>query len=216
MTWERARQPEQIEARRLSITRAAAELFEARGFEGASLSAIARAAGVSKAAVYRYFESKEAIFLELLLEDERDWAQGLEAALAPLAGRDDADGVCDVLVQSLLERPRLAALMARVTSVLEHNVSADGIREFKREVMAVSLRAVNALHAALPGLSVPDAQRFLTHFYIFAGGLQPHADPPEAVVEVMAEPEFAVFCIDYAPTLREHARLLLRGLLNAQ
>ena len=93
MGWTRARRPEQKQQRRMDLLAAAAELFRERGFDGVPLSEIAAAAGMSKAAVYRYFDSKEQIFLEILAEDYRAWTTRLEQALAPLAGSNDPDAV---------------------------------------------------------------------------------------------------------------------------
>lgn len=47
------------------IIDSAAKLFVAKGFHGTSIDAIAKAVGGSRATVYQYFESKEAIFAEL-------------------------------------------------------------------------------------------------------------------------------------------------------
>jgi AcrR family transcriptional regulator len=47
------------------IVNSAAKLFVAKGFHGTSIEAIAKAVGGSRATVYQYFESKEAIFAEL-------------------------------------------------------------------------------------------------------------------------------------------------------
>jgi AcrR family transcriptional regulator len=55
-------------ARRAAILAAAAEQFAAHGFEGASLRAVAAAAGVSPAALYHYFPSKEAL-MEALMDE---------------------------------------------------------------------------------------------------------------------------------------------------
>ncbi|MDD2390172.1 MAG: TetR/AcrR family transcriptional regulator [Desulfobacterales bacterium] len=45
-----------------SIVKAAQELFQANGFIGTSMDKIADKAGVTKQTVYRYFDSKEALF----------------------------------------------------------------------------------------------------------------------------------------------------------
>src|SRR3954465_7985499 len=50
------------------ILDAARKVFEADGLEGASLRAIATAAGYTPAALYFHFESKEAIYAEVLRE----------------------------------------------------------------------------------------------------------------------------------------------------
>lgn len=54
------------EARRETILIAAKAVFEEVGFEQATMSEITARAGGSKATLYRYFESKEALFQELL------------------------------------------------------------------------------------------------------------------------------------------------------
>jgi TetR/AcrR family transcriptional repressor of mexJK operon len=48
--------------KRASILEAAMSLFPARGYDGASMEAIAQAAGVSKLTVYSHFADKEALF----------------------------------------------------------------------------------------------------------------------------------------------------------
>jgi len=48
------------------ILEAAESLFSEKGFEGASISAIAKQAEVSKANIYHHFESKEALYMQVL------------------------------------------------------------------------------------------------------------------------------------------------------
>ena len=78
MSWQRARTPEQIEQRRCAILTAAAELFESEGLDNVSLNGIARHAGVSKANIYRYFETREAIYLHLVREQFEAWVTSVE------------------------------------------------------------------------------------------------------------------------------------------
>lgn len=52
---------------RQSLIEAAAEIFAREGFAGASVERIAEAAGYSIGALYSNFESKEALFLELMV-----------------------------------------------------------------------------------------------------------------------------------------------------
>src|SRR5262247_497864 len=54
------------ELKRGLILQAAREVFEAEGLDGASLRAIAAAAGYTPAALYFHFDSKEAIYAEVL------------------------------------------------------------------------------------------------------------------------------------------------------
>jgi hypothetical protein len=57
-----------LEFRTAEILDAARTVFAQRGFAGATIDAIALAAGVAKGTVYLYFESKRELFLASLRE----------------------------------------------------------------------------------------------------------------------------------------------------
>lgn len=69
------RTPEQFEAirqqRTKDIINAALRLFGEKGFEATSITAIAREAGIAKGLLYNYFESKEHLMEEVILEGFR-------------------------------------------------------------------------------------------------------------------------------------------------
>ena len=77
------RQESRLETR-TKLLESAAQLFAKGGYEGASVDLIAESAGYSKGAFYSNFESKEAIFLELL--DAHKWRE--IDALAQLLAQD--------------------------------------------------------------------------------------------------------------------------------
>ncbi|HEX6564894.1 MAG TPA: TetR/AcrR family transcriptional regulator [Chthoniobacterales bacterium] len=64
------------------LLRSAEQLFNHGGYEKASVDLIAENAGFSKGAFYSNFESKEAIFLELLESSKRRNIEALESLLA--------------------------------------------------------------------------------------------------------------------------------------
>lgn len=64
-------------AKRRQILDGARQVFLAQGFDGASMGEIARAAGVSKGTLYVYFDSKEALFEALILEERQGLAEVL-------------------------------------------------------------------------------------------------------------------------------------------
>ena len=212
MIWKRARSPEQKEQRRATILDAATELFESQGLEKASLNAIARQAGFCKANVYRYFESREEIFLHLVLDDYREWAGAVERALAPLAGRDDERAVARELVTSMVERPRLASLASSMSTVLEKNVSTDIVVWFKTSLADVALRLANAIQVAMPSLTMEGTQQFLMTSQLLVAGMWPAAHPPPAVREALERPELAHLCVDFERDFEAALVTMLRGL----
>ncbi len=215
MSWQRARNPEQKQMRREEILAAAADLFAERGVD-VPLSDIAGSAGLSKAGLYRYFDSKEEVFLDLLLSDLTAFTADLERRLAPLAGSNDADAVAAAMVDAGSANPRLAALSSVLGSVLERNVDTETVAAFKSAAIGLSLRLVNALHAAMPAVDTGDLRDLFRYYVALSNGLWPQAHPSASVREVLERPEFAGLAVDFERDLRQAATCLLRGMLGGR
>jgi AcrR family transcriptional regulator len=71
------------DAKRQEILDAAAAVLREHGFSGASMAAVAKRIGASKATLYRYFSSKEDLFLTTLLDAAHDQATKLFDLLRP-------------------------------------------------------------------------------------------------------------------------------------
>jgi AcrR family transcriptional regulator len=133
---------------RTAIVRAAAEEFTERGYEAASLRAVARRAGVDSALVHHYFEDKADLF-----------AATLEAPLRPDRVLDvvlgaPRDAVGETLVRYLLtqlEDERAAGRMVLILrTVLSSGPGTRMLREFlTREVFARLAALANADDAQL-------------------------------------------------------------------
>lgn len=78
-------------AKRRQILKGARAVFLAKGYDGASMEGIARAAGVSKGTLYVYFDSKEALFEALIIEEKRGLPEGI------LDFDPDATDIADLL-----------------------------------------------------------------------------------------------------------------------
>ena len=89
------------EARREAILTAAKAVFEEVGFEQATMSEITARVGGSKATLYRYFDSKEALFSELVLrsaqEHDGQLADLFPKQFCPTMGQDLPPDAMEVL-----------------------------------------------------------------------------------------------------------------------
>ena len=81
------------ERRRPLVLDAALKLFLERGYEGTSMEAIARAAGVTKPVVYDCYPSKEELFAALLLREEGRVLSEIAAALPARLDTRDPEGM---------------------------------------------------------------------------------------------------------------------------
>ncbi|MEP2533437.1 TetR/AcrR family transcriptional regulator [Shimia sp.] len=98
------------------ILKAAAKVFANEGFDRASMSMLARDCGISKANIYHYYDSKDAILYDILetyLRDLRDRICGID-----LEGSSPADS---------LHRVVREILMAYQGADDEHRVQINGV-----------------------------------------------------------------------------------------
>jgi len=128
--------------RRESLLDAALQVFAERGYEGASIGAIARQAGVSKSLIYEHFPSKLELHLAVLQRHGRELEERLERALAGeknpergtrVAIRTFLDFVAErrdswrILVAEVHEpraRAELERIVERVTTLVARRIAA--------------------------------------------------------------------------------------------
>jgi AcrR family transcriptional regulator len=186
--FQRARRPEQVAARRAAILAAAAEMLRERPVADISLRELADRVGLAKSNVLRYFDSREAIFLEVLDRTWTAWLDGL--ALDP--GRARAayareTRVATAIAASLIREPLLCDLFAAMAAVLERNISLDVARDFKTRFTANTARLAAAVRAAVPVVDEAGATHFAGAVVVLVAGLWPYATPTDVVAAASAE-----------------------------
>lgn len=206
----RARSDEEKGERRAHLLATArAALAEGADLRALGLNELARRAGMAKANVYRYFESREALLLALLWEEwgrvDRALREELAACSAPLEPREVADRLSALLAGA----PMLCVLITALPSVLEQNLSAQTITRFKRASLASFLSTGAALHAACPRLSAERYALLLHDATTAVAGLYPFAHPAPAAAAALADPELALLRRDFAVELRRFLRALV-------
>ena len=184
-----------------------------------TLNELSRRVGLAKSNVLRYFESREAVLLELLDSAWQEWLTRLEAdlgaaidAAAPAAGRGDQ--LAAVLAASLAARPVLCDLLSAQAAVLERNVSPEVAATYKRAALAGVTRLGRLLHRYLGSSGSMTPERLAAGTVLVAGALWEHAQPSAAVLAAYeADPALAVMRTDFTATLREVLEVLIAGLL---
>ena len=144
MTFQRARSEEQREIRRRAILDTASAMLDEMPVAEVSLNELSRRVGLAKSNVLRYFESREAVLLELL----DHFLQELAGGAGRRAGRrrrrsscpwpERAAAVAEILSRSLAGRVVLCDLFGAQGGVLEHNVSVEVVMRHKRASLASS------------------------------------------------------------------------------
>jgi AcrR family transcriptional regulator len=191
------------------IIAAALEVFAETGFAAARLEAIAARAGVSKATLYLYFESKEALFRAAA----RSAAGPILAALE--AGTAAPEGALTELVPPLLARAA-AALGAGRAAALARMVIAESrnfpdLAEIWRTdvvgpafgrvaVLLERAQARDEIAAGDPRLMAFSLVGPLIMGALFAEVFGPAADPPDLGALAVEHARFALRALAPTPT----------------
>jgi AcrR family transcriptional regulator len=215
--FQRARRPEQRQMRRQAILDAAQELLGELPAAEISLREIARRLGGSKSGIVRYYETREALFLELLQRTRQEWLDEMENRLPPPSpAGGDAEAlvreITDVWAGSLAERPVLCDLWSMLAAVLERNVSAANIRTFKLGNREHLLRLAHMIAQRLPRLGEAAADELVNTSVVVIAGLWPFANPGPAVREAIDDPRLASARVDFPQMLSRTLQVLIAGL----
>ncbi len=204
--------------RRQVILKTAAEMLTEMRVAQVSLNELSRRVGLAKSNVLRYFESREAVLLELLNSAFKEWLTQLDQDLAvvdptaPPAERGDQ--LAAALALSLASRPVLCDLISAQASVLEHNLSPKVAAEYKRAAIANAVSLTGLVVEHLGELGDHDAVRFAAALVMVTGAVWTHAHPSAAMLAAYeADPDLASMGLDFTDTLRQVLEVLIAGLL---
>jgi AcrR family transcriptional regulator len=185
-----------------------------------SLNELSRRVGLAKSNVLRYFESREAILLELCNSAAGAWIDEVAEALGGAIDLDAtptvrADQVANVLATSLAQHPVLCDLISTQAAVLEHNISTEAVLRYKRISTGHVDKLATLVVDYLPELGDDGAGRFAALLVMMAAAVWTYSQPSSAVLAAYeADPALASYRVEFTSTLRETLEVALSGLLT--
>ncbi|MGY0021475.1 TetR family transcriptional regulator [Streptomyces sp. YJ-C3] len=214
--FQRARSAEQREARKQAILEVATELLAEMPVSDISLRELSRRVGLSKTNVVRYFETREAVFFELLNRSLAQWIEELPADLPPARepGTVSTRAVVEAFARSLARRSLLCELFSSLGSELERNISAESARVFKLAHVQLLGELAQLLRQHIAGLTPATARELVSLTVVCTAGLWPFAHPSPAVAEAQQAPELADTRVDFADRLGRTLHIAVIGLLS--
>ncbi len=212
MTWERARSEEQIEYRVNEILEATAKLYKEHRFEEITFVMIAKEAGFTRSNLYRYFKTKEDIFLKLLENDIVAWGKDIAAIFTT-----EVEALPDFAkewVTLMLKHERMLEIYTILYTLLEKNATLEALVDFKRMITNEIGAGMMVLSKILPFQASEQARVFLHASMSLATGIYPlmHLTPKQQeaveIVGIEMSQDFA------RATLEKSTLALLKGMLN--
>jgi len=175
MTFKRARQDEQKAERRSGILATARELCTEQGILNWSLNELGRRAEVNKSNLYRYFGSREEILMTLMVEETGAFVAAFKEATA---GKTlTVQEFAKLIAQQYAAQPFLCELLSLSSTLLEHNVELEKIRDIKLGSLSQIDEIAQAIASCLPGIDERAADQIAFTSGVIAAGLWPMANP---------------------------------------
>ncbi|MFC6010800.1 TetR/AcrR family transcriptional regulator [Nocardia lasii] len=217
-TFQRARSEEQRETRRLSILATATTMLAEMPVSAISLNELSRRVGLAKSNVLRYFESREAVLLEVLATMARDFLIELVEQLPDRV--DDADptpvrikATAAALADSFAAHGKLCELLSVQASILDHNISAEVAAHYKRGAQDALAGLATVLRTVLPELDDAHAAEAATMTIVLVGALWTQTHPGPAVLAAYEADPDLVFLPPFAVAFERALTVFLAGLL---
>lgn len=216
-TFQRARSAEQREHRREAILETAAGMLEEMPVAELSLNELARRVGLAKSNVLRYFESREAVLLELLDRAEGRWLAELpprlDAAVTADGAAERAEQLAAAVAASLAPEQVLCDLLSAQAAVLERNVSPEVALRYKRAAAGHRAVLTDLIRHCLPETG-DAAEELGRHIILVTGAIATHARPSASVIAAYeADPAIGAMRIDFTDYLRTTLATLAAGTL---
>ncbi|TCC35152.1 TetR/AcrR family transcriptional regulator [Kribbella sindirgiensis] len=217
MTFQRARRPEQRAERRRAILATAAAMLTEMPVADVSLNELSRRVGLAKSNVLNYFDSREAVLLELSSSELSAWVQDLATALPDSSSEttdERADRLVATIVNTLAKRPVLCDLISTQAAVLERNITTETALAFKRAAAVSYEQMITVVVGVLPELGPEGAGRFIAAASLLAGSIWTHSHPVPAILAAYeTDPALGALRMEFEPALTDALRTLLYGAL---
>lgn len=216
--FQRARSEDQREIRRQEILDTVAAMLGEMPVAAISLNELSRRVGLAKSNVLRYFESREAILLELFIRAWNEWLTALPPLLAagvvvPGTVRQRGDQIAHVIARSLGQRQVFCDLFSSHASVLEHNVSGQVAAHYKHAALANVTTLAQRMREYLPELG-DQAWQVCAQLGFAMSAIWVHSRPSAGVLAAAeVDPSLVEYRIDFEKSLETMVATLISGTL---
>ncbi len=212
MSWQRARTDEKKNVRKDSIYEAALTLFKKNGYEKVSFNGIASEAGFTKSNMYRYFKSKEEIFLVIFADLFEKWVDDYLSQLKKLKQEEDVNSFVNTWVGSIMSHPNFLDLMPILFSSLEKNSSYEQLVEFKKLSKNLLYKISIEISRIYPDIQGEKAFRFLSLSYAATSNYWSAESQNEALKKIYLQDEFKELKPNFKKDLTESIEIIIQGI----
>ena len=212
MNLQRARTDEKKNERKEAIYKAAFALFKKNGYDKVSFNGIAVEAGFTKSNMYRYFSSKEEIFLNVFADLFEKWFEDCSHQLQKLEQDEAIKHFAKTWVKSLMSHPKFLDLTPLLFLSLEKNSSFAQLLEFKTHAKSLLYQISIEIGRIYPDIQGEKAFRFLTLSYAATANYWAATSQSEPLKKIYQMDEFKELKPNFEIDLTTSIEIIIRGI----
>ena len=184
----RTKSAEYEENRLNEILNACDALYAQKGFHDITLKDISEKTSFSRPSIYNYFQTKEEIFLGLLLRELKAWISSLKEinfSEKKLAKEELAKEIA----RTLSKRTTFLKILAMNIYEIEENSRLERLAQYKATYKDAFLVFSDLIHKNAP-CTKKEAELVTRLFFPFLSGVYPYAFPTQKQRDAMAAAKF--------------------------
>jgi len=180
--FQRARSKEQIECRKKQIIDACETIFKQQGYDAVSFKSISEITSFTRQSIYKYYHSKEEIFLDLLHREQVAWETDIYAEFARY-GELSKEGFAQMMTNMFVKHIDMIHLTSRIFYGIEVNCSIEKLAEFRSTSIDVYHILLLATSRYFPSSLIENRRNFASVIFAFVVGLYPMNHPSQKSLE---------------------------------
>mgnify|MGYP001389457235 CR=1 FL=1 len=212
MDWQRATTDKQKDLRKMEIFEATLRLFKMHGYENVSFNMIAKEACFTKSNMYRYFKSKEDIFLNIFGEMFKTWQKHYVLELRKLNENESYAIFAKTWVDSYLKYPNFLDLIPLLFLSLERNSSYDQLLKFKVMSKDLLLQVAIETTTIYPSLEISRAFQLINSSFAITSNFWAANFQNESIRKIYEHDDFKFMKPNFEKDLTASIEIILRGL----
>ncbi len=213
MQYKRARSDEQKSERIDHIVKTTAALYATTPYHSITLSMVAKELSFTRANLYKYFKTKEEIFLKIILADLRAWSEDVTISFENRSSIS-FDEFAHIWSEILARYPRFLELLGIINTIIEQNVTVEKLVPYKQEFFKYYGSAIEVVRAMLTELSSEECGSAVQRFALYAIGLYPTTKLNPVQEDAIAASGIPYATPDFVSDLESMISIYLQGVIH--
>ena len=164
----RARTDEELAARKQEILSAARDLLMTMSYESITLAAIAEKTSISRPSMYHYYNKKECVFVDLIIQEYREWGEQMGPLLERRCSQEE---FCQTMTDILWGHETLLKLLSLHLTIWDPSYDDSILRHFAKETLPFQNTLKEVVAFQFPDAGSKERNMFLIQFSVYCNSL---------------------------------------------